>query len=196
MVMQPDHTEHWSVKDYFALEEESEIKHEYIDGEIYAMSGRTATHSKIIFNLGGLLFAQLRNSSCGGYESNLQIKISETRYVYPDFIVVCGQPNFASENQIMLTNPTMLVEVISESSERHDRFIKLDLYRSIPSLQIYLLIEQNSARATLYTRHQDGGWLLRDYIGLNAIVPLDAINATLALSELYETISFDNNSSS
>ena len=83
----------------------------------------------------------------------------------------------------------MLVEVLSESSEHRDRFIKLDLYRSIPSLKIYLLIEQVRARATLYTRHQEG-WLLRDYIGLNASVPLNDINAKLALNELYETIAF------
>ena len=194
MAMQSNYHPYMSLENYFDLDEKSEIKHEYIDGEIYAMSGGTATHSKIIYNLGGLLFAQLRDSPCGGYESNLRIKVSETRYVYPDFIVVCGNPDFSDDNQTMLTNPTMLVEVVSESSERHDRFIKLDLYRSIPSLQIYLLIEQNSARATLYTRHLDGGWLLRDYIGLNATVPLDAINATLVLSELYETITFDTDS--
>ena len=86
MAMQPNY-EQWSIEDYFALASESDIKHEYIDGEVYAMSGGTASHSKIIYNLGGLLFAQLRNSPCGGYDSNMQIKVSETRYVYPDFIV-------------------------------------------------------------------------------------------------------------
>jgi len=86
----------------------------------------------------------------------------------------------------------MVVEVLSESSEFRDRSIKLDLYRSIPSLQIYLIIEQVRARAMLYTRHDDG-FLLRDYIGLNAVVPLNAIKAQLNLGELYETVDFPEN---
>lgn len=135
------------------------------------------------------MYNLLRYSKCGGADSNIRVQISKTRYVYPDFTVVCGQPIFQEGNPINLTNPIMVVKVISESSEHHDRFIKLDLYRSIATLKIYLIIEQNRPRVTLYTRHQEG-WLLRDYIGLESIVPLDEINAQLKLTDLYETIDF------
>ena len=190
MLSNPKPNPTYTVEEYLAIEAETGIKHEYIDGEIYMMSGGTFRHSRIIFNLGLTLGTQLRGKPCQGLESNMRVKVSETRYVYPDLSVVCGEPQFSDDNQTMLTNPTMVVEVLSSSSEQRDMVTKMSLYRNIESVRTYLIIKQDTAHVMLYIR-QDDGWLLRDYIGLDATVPLDVIACQLPLSELYETVTLD-----
>lgn len=135
------------------------------------------------------MYAELRGRPCNGYNSDIRVQVSKTKYVYPDFTVVCGESEFSEEQPNNLLNPTMVVEVISESSAYRGRFVKLDLYGRIPSIKIYLIVEQDQAGVTLLTRQADG-WFLRLYSGLDAVVPLDDIQAQLKLSELYETVEF------
>lgn len=191
MATHPQSSQHWTLDEYLALEANTGIRHEYLDGDVYAMSGGSAAHSKIIYNIVGALFPQLRGSDCGGYDSNMQIYISELHRVYPDVSVVCGEPIFTDDTQTRLTNPTLVVEVISPSSEQRDRVTKLDLYRRMSSVQAYLLVEQSQPRALLYTRQADDSWLLRDYIGREGTVPLPSIGCTLPLRDVYDTLNFD-----
>jgi len=177
----------WTVQEYLDYEQETGIKHEYIDGEIYAMSGGTRRHSMIAVNCTAYLLGQLRDSSCSVLNSDMRNKISDLKYVYPDFSVVCGQAHFSDQNETMLTNPTLVAEVISPSSKSYDLGTKAEFYRSLGSLKAYLLIDQDRAYVQLYTRRQ-GEWLFTEYASLDEVVPLDAIGCTLPLSEIYRNV--------
>lgn len=178
---------YWAVAEYLAFEQESDTKYEYIDGEIYAMSGGTDNHSSIAVNCTTELNLQVRNKSCRVFNSDMKVKISDIKYVYPDFSVVCGQAEFSDEKHTMLTNPTLVAEVMSGSSVNYDKGLKADYYRSLPSLQLYLIIDQEKVSAQLYTRQKDG-WLLSEYTDLEAIIPLESIGCQLAMAEVYRDI--------
>ena len=180
----------WTVEEYLAYEQETGIKHEYLDGEIYAMSGGTNNHIRIKWNLVKTISNQLdKSENCEGYDSDMRVKISDAKYVYPDMTVVCGESVFADKEHTILVNPTLVVEVFSESSENYDKVQKADFYQSLPSVQAYLVLAQDKAHAQLYIRHE-AGWLLRKFSGLEAVVPLDSIGCNLALSEAYLNIEF------
>lgn len=182
----------WTVEEYLDYEQETGIKHEYIDGEIYAMSGGTRRHSMIAVNCTVALGQSLRDSQCTVLNSDMRNKISDLKYVYPDFSVVCGEAHFADENETMLTNPTLVAEVISPSSKAYDLGAKAEYYRSLGSLQVYLLIDQDRAYVQLYTR-REGEWLFTEYANLDDVVSLDAIGCTLPLSEIYRNVDVEAN---
>ncbi len=177
---------YWTVEEYLAFEQESDVKYEYIDGEIFAMSGGTDNHSSIAVNCVVELGVQLRGKKCRVFNSDMKVKISDIKYVYPDFTVVCGKTEFSDEKRMMLTNPTLVAEV-SGSSMNYDKGLKADYYRSLPSVQAYIVIAQDNIAVQLYTR-QDNGWLLSEYTDLESIIPLDAIGCELPLSEVYRDI--------
>jgi Uma2 family endonuclease len=181
----------WTVEEYLAYEQETHTRYEYIDGEIYAMAGGSKKHSIVIYNLTGALREQLRKSQdCQGYESNMRVKITDMRYVYPDLTVVCGEAIFDDDGETMLTNPSLVVEVLSETTANYDKGQKYDFYRSLPSVQAYLMLEQDRAHAILHTRDKTG-WHLEEYSGLETIVPLEAIGCNLAMSEAYLNVEFE-----
>lgn len=180
---------YWTVEEYLAYEQETGIKHEYIDGEIFAMSGGTDKHSRIKANCIVEVGYQLRDKPCILYDSDMKVKISEIKYVYPDFSIVCEKSVFTDEAHTMLLNPTLIAEVTSDSSESYDKLTKAQFYRSLPSVQAYLIIEQDRPRAELYTR-QNNGWLLQEFDSLEATIPLDAIGCTLPMSEIYRDIDY------
>lgn len=180
----------WTVDEYLAYEVESEIKHEYLDGEIFAMSGGTDSHSGIIANTTVEIGAQVRGSNCIIRTSDLRVKINDLRYVYPDLSVICSEPTFSDEKRTTLTNPTLVVEVISPPSEKYDTGMKSTMYRSLPSLNTYLTIDQSRVFIQLYTR-QENGWLLQEFDKLDQTIPLPMIKADLPLSEVYRDIVFE-----
>jgi len=181
---------HWTVEEYLAYEQETDTRYEYIDGEIFAMSGGTENHSLITANALTEVSYQLRGSSCRAYTSDLRAKISDTKYVYPDFSVVCGDAEFADDNHTMLTNPVLVVEVTSPSSMSYDKIIKRDFYLTLPSLQGYLILDQHRIFAELYTRNETD-WSIRQYTDIDDRVPLDILNCTLPLKEVYRGIVFE-----
>lgn len=182
----------WTVEEYLDYEQETGIKHEYIDGEIYAMSGGTDRHSTIAVNCMAYLANNLRDSQCRVHSSDMRVQIDYQRYVYPDFSVVCGQAEFADGGRTMLTNPTLVAEVMSPSSKAYDLGTKAEYYRSLGSLQVYLLIDQDRAYVQLYTR-REGEWLFTEYANLDDVVSLDAIGCTLPLSEIYRNVDVEAN---
>lgn len=181
---------HWTVEEYLAYEEETHMRYEYIDGEIYAMAGGSDKHSIIKANCTVEVGVQLRGKSCRLYDSDMKVKISDIKYVYPDFSVVCGQAKFSDDTHTMLLNPTFVLEVVSPSSEQYDKVVKLEYYRSLPSVQAYLILDQERVFAQLSTR-QDNGWLLREFTDLESTVPLEVINPQLNLAEAYRDIEFN-----
>ena len=180
----------WTVDEYLAYEDESEIKHEYIDGDIFAMSGGTNNHSGIIANITVEIGTQIRGSNCIILTSDLRVKINDLRYVYPDLSVICGKPTFDDEKRTTLTNPTLVVEVTSPSSEKYDTGMKSTMYRSLPSIKAYLVVDQSQVFVQLYTR-QDDGWLLQEFDKRDQIIPLPMIKADLPLNEVYRDVNFD-----
>ena len=187
--MIPERIQQMTVAEYLAFEEGSEIKHEYIDGELYPMTGGTLNHSTIMMNVGGALWQSLRGTDCQALSSDMRIKVSPSRYVYPDVSVVCGEP--ATEyKSLTLLNPTLVVEVTSPSSIDSDRVIKRDFYETISSVQAYLVIDQHRPLVELYTR-AEGGWLLQRFSDLDAEVPLAPLNCDLPLADIYDGITFD-----
>jgi len=179
-----------TVQEYLAWEAENEIKHEYIDGEVYAMSGGTSKHSRVAANAMIAIGRQLDNSICAVHTSDMRVKVAEDRYVYPDLSAVCGVEQFEDEGETSLLNPILVVEVTSPSSVERDRVANRDFYREVPSMQAYLVIDQHRVCAELYTR-ANIGWLLQVYTDPDDVIPLYMLNCELPLAEVYRGISFE-----
>lgn len=174
-----------TVEMYLKYEQETGIKYEYIDGEIFAMAGGSRTHNIIATNCSGELRQRLRQLPCQSFNSDAKVKISDIKYVYPDFTVVCGEQQYADSAQTMLINPTLVGEVMSPSSADFDQGTKAIYYRGLPTLKAYLLLDQEKPYAQLYSR-QEIGWLLQEFNTLASILPLKAIiGCDLPLSEIY-----------
>ena len=177
-----------TVEEYFAFDEASEYKNEYIDGEVYPMTGGTAYHAEIMLNLAFALGLRLRGGGFHFYSSAMRNSVSPTLYLYPDFSIVRGEPEL-DEGAMNLLNPTLVAEVISPTTAARDRGFKRAQYRSIPSLQVYLVIDQYKAHVEVDSRQEDN-WQTQEYAGLDAIVPLPALDCELPLAEVYAGISF------
>jgi len=183
----------YTLSEYFDLEYAAETRHEYIDGEILDMSGGTFAHDKISMNTGGELRHRLKGSPCGVSGPNLRIRYGTlARYGYADAFVICGGPQFdpADPRQLTVLNPTLVVEVLSDSTERFDRGRKFAFYRENPTFVEYVLIEQDRPRVEVHSRQPDGGWLMRDYVGLAAVAPLPSVGVELPLAEVYLGVTF------
>lgn len=179
-----------SVQEYLAWEADNEIKHEYIDGEVYAMSGGSGKHSSIMINVTIAIGQQLRDSVCTLHSSEMRVKINENRYVYPDLSAVCGKSSYEDDNEVSLLNPVLVVEVTSPSSIECDRIAKREFYREVPSILGYLIIDQHRLCAELYAR-AEVGWLLQVYTDPDDVIPLQMLNCELPLAEIYRGISFE-----
>jgi Uma2 family endonuclease len=178
----------YTFAEYLAIDEASETKHEYVNGEIYAMSGGTLEHSELAANLIRLLGTQLLGRPCVVYTSDARVRVLATGLAtYPDVSVVCGQIERDPENKNTLTNPVVLVEVLSDSTEGYDREEKFSHYRRIPSLREYLLVSQHERRIEHFSRNDDGSWTLRD-VEPPGIVQLPSIGCALSLDEVYKSL--------
>jgi len=181
-------------KDYLAFERKSEIKHEFINGEVFAMSGASRAHNLITMNTGASLHSQLRKRDCEVYPADMRVKISTAHtYTYPDITVVCGKPTFADNEFDNLLNPTVIIEVLSPSTEAYDRGAKFRNYRKIDSLRDYILITQTSPRIERYQLLESGIWGLSDAEGEDAQITIDSIQCTLSLADVYEKVIFEDN---
>ena len=175
---------------YLALERQAEHKSEYYDGEIFAMTGASLKHNRITLNIGSELNVQLKTRECQAFTSDQRVHVPAIGlYTYPDVVVVCGEPQFADEHVDTLLNPTLIVEVLSKSTEDYDRGSKFRHYRSIPSFAEYLLVTQDEYRVEHNVRQADGRWLLTEYHSLEDAIPLDSIHCSLPLKEIYAKVS-------
>lgn len=178
-----------SPEDYLAGELVSDIKHEYRGGYVYAMSGAKTQHNRIAMSVSLCLGSQLRGKKCEPFNSDMKVRVEvvgQTRFYYPDAMVVCD-PNPAGDSY--QERPVVIAEVLSDSTRRIDLGEKQDAYLSIPTLQAYLLIEQDQPRVVVQ-RRQAQGFEVEVYDGLEEVVPLSEINAQLPLKELYERVEF------
>ncbi|MDE2776020.1 MAG: Uma2 family endonuclease [Chloroflexota bacterium] len=178
-----------TVAEYLEWEERQEVKHEYIDGEIIDMSGGTGEHSIIIGNIQGLLWSLLSFPQYTVHTSEMRVKFSPTRYVYPDLSVVRGESIYDDGSRLNLLNPVFVVEVTSPSSAMRDRVDKLELYFAVPSIAAYLIVDQDRPRADLYTRSKEG-WHLQIFNNAEDVIPLPMLDCQLPLAQVYRGIEF------
>jgi Uma2 family endonuclease len=182
-----------TLEEYFRFEYTALEKHEYRNGHIIAMSGGTYEHSLIIANTIGVLHQQLKGKPCRVADSNLRVRITKTvLYSYPDALVICGDPQFdpLDSARTTITNPKVVVEVLSPSSESYDRAEKFVQYLRLESLQEYVLISQQTAHVEVYLRQDEGAWQFLYFEGRDATAKLQSIGVNLPLSEIYAGVEF------
>jgi Uma2 family endonuclease len=188
MSLQPKPTlsfDDWLEGERAALEGRSE----FVGGEVFAMTGASLAHNAIVTNISGELRRQMKRRPCQVYANDVKVLIrSENAGKYPDLVALCGEPELLDDRRDVLLNPSLIVEVLSDSTEAYDRGDKFALYRQLPSLHEYLLVSQHRVGVELYTRGEDGRWMLTDYAALADRVPLTSIDCTLALAEVYDKL--------
>lgn len=181
-----------SLEDYFKLDETSDARHEYYQGTVRVMTGGTENHSLIIMALIRNLGNQLDDTHCQPYPGQFRLKIEVVNvYTYPDLSVICGDTQLADGRNDTFINPTVLIEVLSDSTEAYDRSKKAEFYRTIPSLQEYLWIAQDRPHVERYQR-QGRQWLLTEYSVLEDEVRLESIGCILSLTAIYKRVQFEN----
>jgi Uma2 family endonuclease len=178
-----------SVEEYLAMEREIEEKHGYLNGEVFAMGGASPNHGLIVTNVVIELGTQLKKRPCTVYAADLRVKVTPTGlYTYPDVVVVCGEPQFDDQNKDTLTNPTLIVEVLSESTKSYDRGDKFAHYRSLPSFMEYVLIDQDAIHVEHFIRQPDNRWILAETNRIEDTIELGSIGCTLSLMEVYDKV--------
>ncbi len=179
-----------TVQEYLEIERDSRTKHEYYQGEMYAMAGGTAAHNLITLNLAMDFRQAVATNGCQVFAMDIRVLVEKNGlFTYPDVVVACPPIQFRDDHRDTLLNPRLIVEVESKSTRDYDRGAKFDLYRDIESFEQYLLVSQTAHRVLSFTRQPSSfAWLMQPYESLNSSVRLDAWNADISLSNIYEGI--------
>jgi len=177
---------------YLEIERKAEFKSEYCDGEMFAMAGAGEAHNLIAGNVAAALHGQLRSRPCRAYSAGMRVRVKATNLcTYPDIVVVCGQPQFLGDRRDTLLNPMLIVEVLSPSTEAYNRGRKFEHYRTLESLQEYLLVSSERVGVELFTRQAGGGWLLTSANRMEGAIELPATDCRLSLAAIYEKVEFE-----
>jgi Uma2 family endonuclease len=179
-----------TAEEYLALDRAAELRSEFLDGEIIAMSGGSVRHSRLQMNLGFEIRTALKGTACEAFNSDLRVRVSSRMYTYPDLSVVCGELMLADGRQDVLLNPGVVFEVLSPSTEYYDRGLKFQRYREVESLQDYILVAQDEIRIEHYTRCDANTWTLRDYLHAEDILTIASVGVSVPLAAIYERIEF------
>ncbi len=190
----------YTVDEYLERERAAEERSEYLDGQIYAMAGESLSHGRISSNLGGLFFAQLRGKPCESLSKDTKVRSGPTpfsgkskigMFSYPDFVIICGEPECHDAEQDVILNPTVIVEILSPSTEAFDRGEKYQRYQTWNStLRDYLLVSQDRPEIEQFSRADKGEWAHQLHSGLDAEVVITSIQCALRLAEVYERVRF------
>ncbi len=178
----------YTSEQYLTLERQASYKSEYVNGGIFAMAGASKEHNQIAFNIAGELHGQLKSRPCLAYVNDMRVKVNATGlYTYPDMAALCDEPRFEDEQMDTLLNPSVIVEILSPSTEAYDRGDKFAHYRRLPSLVEYVLIAQDKVRVEHYIR-QDRRWVLTELDSLEDRLGLVSIQCEIALREIYAKV--------
>ena len=193
--MRPHAERHYTVEEYFAIEESSAVRHELYGGEIFAMAGASLAHNRIVGNIYAALRTRLAGSPCEAFSNDLRLRTPGGLYTYPDVLVVCGGVELSTDDRLdTVLNPTLLVEVLSDSTRDYDRGGKFALYRELPCLREYLLVEQTALLVEHYISPALTGGSVRDewsrqqYTGTQARITLASLGIDLSLTEIYARV--------
>jgi len=178
-------------EEYLKIERQAEYKSEYFAGEMFAMAGAVERHNLICWNILGQFYQQLRGRPCRVYPSDMRVRVTATGlYTYPDIVALSGEPKFLDDHRDTLLNPSVIIEVLSPSTEAYDRGRKFEHYRSIESLAEYLMVASDRVHADLYRRQADGLWVLSPAGESGDTVELPSIGCRLLLADVYEKVDF------
>ena len=177
----------YTPEEYLDRERRAEYKNEYFAGEIVAMAGAKRKHNLIGSNITTSLNVQLRDAPCEVYTNDMKVQADKARqFSYPDVVVVCGEPQFRDDQDDVLQNPTVIVEVLSPSTEAYDRGEKFLRYRRLESLQEYLLVTQNERRVEQFTKQSDGSWRMTETT--EESLTLESVGCTLSFDDIYNKV--------
>lgn len=177
----------YSVEEYLAMEKSSLEKHEYFQGEIFAMSGASNRHNVIFKNLMGHLFIQLRGKSCQPYGSDMRVHIPQnTLFTYPDISIICGDFIESPNDKDTAVEPKVIIEILSPSTKDYDRGNKFKLYRDIPTLREYILVDSESINVEAFRINKNGNWELEEYKAITDDLHVASIDALLPLTDIYD----------
>lgn len=183
---------HVTPEEYLAAERLSETRSEYLDGGVYPMIGGTVNHNRITINLVLELGTQLGSADCDVHAADLKVCLSDSRkFFYPDVMVICGGLQYHGDRKDIVTNPALVVEVLSPSTEAFDRGAKFEAYRTVESLKEYVLVSQDKPLVEQYVRNGDGSWKFTEAIGLESSLTLPSIGCTLNLAAVYKRVEFN-----
>lgn len=187
---QADLKKYYSVEEYFELEEISKLRQEYYRGKIFDLEGSTLNHNRIIGSIANNLLSFVREKGWDIFTESVKLEaVQDDCYLYPDVMLTCDTEDLKQE--FFIRYPSLIIEVLSESTTRYDHDFKLRQYKSIRSVQYYMLVSQNEVRIELYNRLNDFQWQYEDFIELSQIINLEKLDIALSLEEIYNTIIFD-----
>jgi len=179
---------------YLEIERKAEFRSEYYQGEMFAMSGATITHTALVVNIAVDLAPQLRPGPCRVYTQDLRVQVSATGlYTYPDLVIACREYRLLDARQDTLLNPVVIIEVLSESTEAYDRGKKFGHYRTLESLQEYVLVAQDRVQVERFTRQPGEQWLLTAANRLEDTIALESVGCQLHLADIYEGVDWNAN---
>jgi len=182
-----------SPEEYLEFERSSDIRHEYLDGDLYAMAGESLSHSRVCTNLSGEVRQKLKGTTCEPLSPNMNVRTSNASlFAYPDLTIVCGEPLFHDTKKDVLINPKVIFEVLSPSTEKHDRTTKFMRYRmGNETLADYVLVSQDKPFVEHFTRQADGDWRYRSFNSLSDSFEIASVECTLSLAEIYDRVEFE-----
>lgn len=173
-------------EEYLDIERNAECKSEYYNGEMFALAGASYVHNRITRNISKALGLQLKGTKCEEFQSDLKIKEKISGlFTYPDIVVICGEPEFYDEEKDVVVNPTVIMEVLSKSTETYDRGFKFELYRRINTLKDYFMVSQDKISIEYYSRNDDDSWILKEFKDLNQNIEMKSIGCILELKDVY-----------
>ena len=184
-------SKYYTPEEYLELEEKSEFKNEYIDGKIIPMTGGTTNHNEISGNFYLHFKLKMRNQNYKIYMGDVKLWLQRYQiYTYPDIMVIQGEPIYQGTGTTQVTNPLMIVEVLSKSTINYDKTDKFRFYRSLPELKEYIMIDQYECFIEQFAKNAEGQWVLTEYESVNDILSLKSIDFQIPFSDIYEGVNF------
>lgn len=181
-----------TVGEYLAMEDASSEKHEFIGGQVYAMAGASFAHNQVVSNAFVDIGSFLKDKPCRIYGSDLKVHVKTVSdFVYPDLTIICDKAQFPENRKDIVTNPSIIIEVLSPQTEDHDYGKKFMLYRQIPSLQEYVLVSSMEPIIEKFTRDSSGAWVLTEYKNMETTIRLETIGYQTTLAEIYREVAFE-----
>jgi Uma2 family endonuclease len=181
----------YTEQEYFALEEAAAYKSEYYRGELFGMAGASENHNLISGNFFTDLNIAFRGKTCRAYTNDMKVQVPAHKfYTYPDVIALCAASEFVEGRDDTITNPMLIVEVLSASTRIYDRNTKFEFYQALSSLKYYVLVDQKRLHVEVYTKQEDNSWLLRTFTQLEDVVRLEALNFETTLANIYDKVDF------
>lgn len=184
---------HFTPEEYLNFERESESRHEFLDGEIYAMAGESLSHSRVCMNLAREVGNKLKATSCEALSANMKVRTSTASlFSYPDLTIVCGEPQFHDTKKDVLTNPKVIFEVLSPSTADYDRTIKFQKYRAgDETFTDYVLVSQDKIFVEHFTKQANGDWIYRTCAKISDVLSIDSIACGVSLREIYDRVEIE-----